>query len=434
MLHLPLREKRQIIAVPHLQPLRVAPEVRPHLRADPRHLLRRQPGPPRRLELLESPLPPPRRSRREPHRRRNRQRQHCNSQDDREHPGNRSSHNLHRAYRRTPGSPQINPLTTEAALAAAGIPEPPLVTSIAAPRAVIPQGVAVFHLQGREDLRPSLRHYPPHHPAIFIKHTPEGPSAEPSTVEAIGPHPPPNAAALVLPALDPAEIRDHAEGFRAVIDILRDPDDGCPWDLAQTHLSLRPHLLEETHEVLHALAHGSPAELCEELGDLFLQIVLHAKIAEQDGRFDLGDVAEGIRAKLVRRHPHVFASAESGSPEWIEGAWERLKAAERPERRSALDGVPRSLPALARAQVLLGRAERNGWRRPAPPPADLGDQALDLTQQAKDAGINLEDAARDALDRFETRVRRMEAALAADGRKLPDASPDELARLWNDAG
>ena len=341
-----------------------------------------------------------------------------------------------RAYRRIPGSPQINPLTTEAALAAAGIAEPPLVTSITGPRPhpVMPQGVTVFHLQGGEDLRPALRHYPPRHPVILVKQTPDGLSAEPSTVAALQARPPSNAAALVLPALDPAEIRDHAEGFRAVIDLLRDPDDGCPWDLAQTHLSLRPHLLEETHEVLHALAHGSSEELCEELGDLFLQIVLHAKIAEQDGRFDLGEVAEGIRAKLVRRHPHVFANAETGSPEWIEGAWERLKAAERPERRSALDGVPRSMPALARAQVLLGRAERNGWRRPTPPPGDLGDQALDLTQRAKDAGVNLEDAARDALDRFETRLRRMEAALATDGRKLSDAPQDELARLWDAAG
>ena len=339
-----------------------------------------------------------------------------------------------RAYRRTPGSPQINRLITEDILAAAGIADASVVTSVAGPQAVTPQGAVVFRLDGGEDLRPALRHYPPDHAAILISQSADGLSAESSTVGAVAESPSADAIALVLPALDPVEIRDHAEGFRAVIDRLRDPADGCPWDLAQTHLSLRPHLLEEAHEVLHALAHGAPAELCEELGDLFLQVLLHAKIAEQDGRFDFGDVAEGIRAKLVRRHPHVFADAESGTPEWVEGAWERLKAAERPERRSVLDGIPRTMPALARAQAVLGRAERNGFRRPASENGDLGQSALDLAIQAKDAGQSAEDAARDALDEFERRLRGMEAALAADGRKLSDASDKELQRLWNDAG
>jgi len=338
-----------------------------------------------------------------------------------------------RAYRRTYGSPQINRLTTEDILAAAGIADASVVTSVAGPRAVMPQGAVVFRLDGAEDLRPALRHYPPNHAAILINRTADGLSAESSTVAAVAGSPPADAIALVLPPLDPLEIRDHAEGFRAVIDRLRDPDDGCPWDLAQTHLSLRPHLLEETHEVLHALAHGTSAELCEELGDLFLQIVLHSKIAEQDGRFDLGDVAEGIRAKLVRRHPHVFADAESGTPEWVEGAWERLKAAERPERRSVLDGIPRAMPALARAQAVLGRAERNGFRRPASQDGDLGQSALDLAIQAKDAGRNAEDDARDALDEFERRLRSMEATLAEDGRKLSDAPQAELQALWRAA-
>ena len=337
-----------------------------------------------------------------------------------------------RAYRRTPGSPQINRPTTEAILAAAGLADAPVVTSLAAPQPVMPQGVAVFHLQPGQDLRPALRHYPPDHPAILITQTAAGLSAESSTAEAVA-EPSPNAIALVLPALEPAEIRDHSEGFRAVIDRLRDPDDGCPWDLAQTHASLRPHLLEETYEVLHAIAHGSPAELCEELGDLFLQIVLHSKIAEQDGRFDLGDVAEGIRSKLVRRHPHVFADDESGSPDLLESAWERLKARERPERQSVLDGIPRDMPALARAQALLGRAERNGFRRPLGETDAPGQAALDLAIQAKDAGRNAEDDARDALDDFERRLRSIEQTLAQTGRKLSDASPAELQSLWRSA-
>ena len=342
-----------------------------------------------------------------------------------------------RAYRRTSGSPQINRPTTEAILSAAGLADAPVVTSLAAPRPVMPQGVAVFHLQPGQDLRPAFRHYPPDHPAILVKRSPgelpDNLSAEPSTLEALPASLPPDAVALVLPALDPAEIRDHSEGFRAVIDRLRDPDDGCPWDLAQTHRSLRPHLLEETHEVLHAIAHGSPAELCEELGDLFLQIVLHSKIAEQDGRFDLGDVAEGIRSKLVRRHPHVFADDESGSPDLLETAWERLKARERPERQSVLDGIPRDMPALARAQAVLGRAERNGFRRPPGDGAGPGQAALDLAIQAKDAGRNAEDDARDALDEFERRLRNIEQTLAQTNRKLSDTPPAELQALWRSA-
>ena len=161
-------------------------------------------------------------------------------------------------------------------------------------------------------------------------------------------------------------------------------------------------------KVLEAIAAGDPVELCEELGDLMMQVVLHAKLAEQDGEFTLDDVSEGIRAKLVRRHPHVFGDGTANTPKLVEGAWERLKARERPERESVLDGVPRTLPALARAQSILGRAERNGFERKSVESGDLGERLLNLVQEAREQDLSAEDALRDALGAFERSVRAQE--------------------------
>ena len=304
----------------------------------------------------------------------------------------------------------------------------PIITLIDASTDATPQGTVIIDLNGSPEPPPILRHYPPQHPVQAISN--DGRRTE-TTIAAIRESIPPAAARLLIPALPPHEIRHDQQGLRATIDQLRDPDDGCPWDLAQTHQSLRPHLLEETYEVLDALANGSPEQLCEELGDLLMQIVLHAKLAEQDGQFTLDDVAEGIRAKLIRRHPHVFADTAIGdTPELIEGAWERLKARERPERQSVLDGIPRQMPALARAQTILARAQRNGFRRPQSTSNDLGEAALNLAMQARESGLNAEDAARDALDDFESRLRRIEQNLANSGRKLADIPQAELEQEW----
>jgi XTP/dITP diphosphohydrolase len=153
----------------------------------------------------------------------------------------------------------------------------------------------------------------------------------------------------------------------AVMDTLRSPG-GCPWDHEQTHASLLPYLLEETHEVIEAVQSGDRDHLVEELGDLLLQVIFHSRLAEEDDTapFDIDEVAAGIVAKLVRRHPHVFgdseADSQAGSPaglQDVEHNWERLKTAEKPERRG-FEGIPVSLPALARAQKMLGRLERSG--------------------------------------------------------------------------
>ena len=251
----------------------------------------------------------------------------------------------------------------------------------------------------------ALRHYPSTHELRLID---SDFSVRLSTIADIVGQNLSEVEALVVDPIPLFDVRDAPDGVRGVMDRLRDPVDGCPWDNAQTHDSLRPHLLEETYEVLEAIASGDPAELCEELGDLMMQVVLHAKLAEQAGDFTLDDVSEGIRAKLVRRHPHVFGEGTANTPKLVEGAWERLKARERPNRESVLDGVPRTLPALARAQSILGRAERNGFTREPVGAVELGERLLNLVQEARELDVSAEDALRDALGAFERGVRSAE--------------------------
>ena len=267
-------------------------------------------------------------------------------------------------------------------------------------------GVLVILVGEPQRLANALRHYPTGHTVRSVDRQQEIRS---STVADALQADLSNVVALVVDPIELFDVRDAPDGVRGVMDRLRDPVDGCPWDNAQTHDSLRPHLLEETYEVLDAIASGDPAELCEELGDVMMQVVLHAKLAEQAGEFTLDDVSEGIRAKLVRRHPHVFGDGSADTPKLVEGAWERLKARERPNRESVLDGVPKTLPALARAQSILGRAERNGFVRDLADSDDLGERLLDLVQDARDLELSAEDSLRDALGAFERGVRSEEA-------------------------
>jgi MazG family protein len=140
----------------------------------------------------------------------------------------------------------------------------------------------------------------------------------------------------------------------AVMAFLRGPQ-GCPWDREQTHTLLAPYLLEETHEVLDAITRGDPADLRDELGDLLLQVVFHAQMAHEAGTFDAGTVVDGLVHKLLDRHPHVFGNLRLGTPAEVKAHWEELKRREDP-RRDQFDGIPASLPALARAQKLIERA------------------------------------------------------------------------------
>ncbi len=198
----------------------------------------------------------------------------------------------------------------------------------------------------------------------------------------------------------------------AVMDRLRSPG-GCPWDAEQTHQSLARYLLEEAYEVLEALDSGDRDHLREELGDLLLQVVFHARIAAEDADdpWDIDDVAREIAAKLVRRHPHVFADATADDAAAVEVGWERQKAVEK-GRTSLLDGVPASLPALARADKVLGRLARTDLDVEAVAGQDdsLGARLMALVVEARAAGVDPEAALRSTLADLAARVRAAEAA------------------------
>lgn len=223
--------------------------------------------------------------------------------------------------------------------------------------------------------------------------------------------------------------RDALRELVAVMDRLRSPG-GCPWDAEQTHTSLLPYLLEESHELAEAVESDDRAGMREELGDVLLQVVFHARIATEhpDDPFDVDDVAADLVAKLVRRHPHVFADAEVASMAGLHTQWDRIKRAEK-GRSSALDGVPRSLPALARAQKIAARAGRAGLAAPVPDDADeLGVRLLGLVRQAHADGVDAEGALRRATTAWELALREAESGAvdsAADRQAPSDAAEDE---------
>ena len=227
--------------------------------------------------------------------------------------------------------------------------------------------------------------------------------------------------------MDPAATRHPGlEELVAVMDRLRSPG-GCPWDAEQTHERLVAYAVEEVAEVVEAVETGDRAGLREELGDLLLQVVFHARVAQEhpEDPFDIDDVALGIAAKLRRRHPHVFADVTVSGPEEVHRNWEALKQAEK-RRPSVVDGIPPVLPALARAQKVLGRLRRAGLDVPPPagdrPPvpaggpaasvvADvLGARLLELVVEAEAAGVDAEQALRRAVRELEDEVRRHERA------------------------
>ena len=193
-----------------------------------------------------------------------------------------------------------------------------------------------------------------------------------------------------------------------VMDRLRSPG-GCPWDARQTHSSLLRYLVEEAYEVVEAVESGSRDDLREELGDLLLQVVFHARLATEHGEapFDIDDIAGGIVDKLVRRHPHVFGDEHAESAEHVEDVWERNKAVEK-GRDSALDGIPGGLPALARAEKVLDRLARHGVRADLPEPVDVGTRLLRDVAEARSTGTSAEEALRRALREWEMHVREGE--------------------------
>ena len=244
---------------------------------------------------------------------------------------------------------------------------------------------------------------------------------------------------------------------------LRTPGSGCPWDLEQTFRTIALYMLEEAYEVADAIARGDLADLKDELGDLLLQVAFHARMAEEQGAFDFGDVVETVTAKLVRRHPHVFADAEGRTVKAVEGLWERIKAEEQAGQgeaapSGALAGVPVALPALTRALKLQDKAGRVGfdWNDPlavlakireeadeieaeldgpdkAKAAAEVGDLLFAVVNLARHLGADPEDVLRQTNLKFERRFAAIERALAASGKTPMDASLAEMDALWDEA-
>ncbi len=206
----------------------------------------------------------------------------------------------------------------------------------------------------------------------------------------------------------------------AVMARLRGPG-GCPWDAEQTHASLVRYVIEEAHELADAVEAreaglGDDAHLREELGDVLLQVVFHADIARAEGRFDLDDVARSLTEKLRRRHPHVFADVAVDGVADVVANWDAIKAAEKADRSSLVDGIPASLPSLQRADSMLGRAERGGVDAGVVAPAAtafadeeaLGRHLLETVASARGAGLDAERALRAAIRGLEQRIRGAE--------------------------
>lgn len=232
---------------------------------------------------------------------------------------------------------------------------------------------------------------------------------------------------------------------------------GCPWDREQTHESLKPYLLEETYEALEAVDSGDPQKLCAELGDVLLQVVFHAQLGAESGRFDIRDVCERINRKLRYRHPHVFGDVTVTDSAEVITNWEQLKRqeAETGRRESALDGVPQAMPALMRAQELQKKAARVGfdWEDVEGPLAkveeelgelkrareageiahELGDLLFAVVNVARFLGVDAEDALRQACARFSWRFRQVEAAAREAGRELHGMDLAEMDELWEAA-
>jgi tetrapyrrole methylase family protein / MazG family protein len=234
-------------------------------------------------------------------------------------------------------------------------------------------------------------------------------------------------------------------------------DGGCPWDRAQSLLTLRPYLIEEAYEVLEAVDTEDIEHHREELGDLLLQVVFHAEIRRQEGRFDAADVAHGISDKLVRRHPHVFSTEHARDASQAYERWEEMKSKEK-AGRSVIAGVPKELPALLRAQRIAEKAanvgfdwddldgpmekldEELGELRQAIAAKDrdaiaheLGDAIFSLVNVARHLELTAEDALRSSIERFSARFHHVEARVKESGKPFADVSLEEMESYWQEA-
>lgn len=255
-------------------------------------------------------------------------------------------------------------------------------------------------------------------------------------------------------------MKDTAEKFLALLEItsrLRAPD-GCPWDKKQTPQTFKQYLVEETHELLEAINEDDPSHICEELGDLLFQIIFLNNLYQEKNLFNLDDVIESISTKMIRRHPHVFDSKTVNSEQDLHQQWQAIKTRENERKgqsRHPLDSIPKSLPALRRAQRVADRVAREGFDWPNLSGAlgklaeefqelqdafahgsrehireELGDLLFALTVVARKADIDGEDALHDATRKFTTRFLVLEKIIAGQEKQLVDLDPDALLAIW----
>ncbi len=271
---------------------------------------------------------------------------------------------------------------------------------------------------------------------------------------------------------NPADAVRPAGDIERLLDImaaLRTPDTGCPWDLEQSFATIAPYTIEEAYEVVDAIQRGDLSDLKDELGDLLLQVVFHARMAEEQGAFAFADLVDAINRKLHRRHPHVFGDARNLAPEEVKALWDEIKQAEKAERRAVraaagqppepqagfLGGIPVALPALTRAMKLTSKAAKVGFDWPdAAQVADkvreelaevheaaesgdpdriedeIGDLLFAVANLARHHRVDPEAALRRTNAKFERRFRAVEQGLADEGRDLQEASLDEMEALW----
>lgn len=298
-----------------------------------------------------------------------------------------------------------------------------------------------------------LAHYPPEHPVGLHR---DGAVAE-ARLDGLAAHEwAKYALTLYLRPLERAgRTRWPLDSLVEVMARLRAAD-GCPWDREQSHESLRRYMLEEAYEVVEAIDQGDPRHLCEELGDVLLQVVFHAQIAREAGRFDMNDVVNGITAKLVRRHPHVFGEAVAETAADVTRTWEAIKRSERGDQApaSVLSGVSGALPALSRALELQKRAAQVGFDWPdVEGPAEkvreelgevlaagpderegeVGDLLFAVVNLARKLKVDPESALTGTSARFTRRFRYVEEKLAEQGLRVTDVGLSEMDFLWDEA-
>ncbi len=255
-------------------------------------------------------------------------------------------------------------------------------------------------------------------------------------------------------------VRKPQYGYEDLLEIIRllRSEDGCPWDKAQTHQSIRRGLLEEAYEAAEAIDNDDPVLLKEELGDVLMQVVFHADIESDAGRFTIDDVCDGVVKKLLFRHPHVFGSQREDSPESVLVSWDKLKRQEKGQKTGAdsMDSVARSLPGLWRAEKLQNKAASAGFEWPdvqgaldkleeevaelrraveedGDVPEELGDVLFAAVKVGRFCACDPEDAVNGTCEKFIRRFRAVENGAAAQGREVSQLSLEEMTALWNEA-